>query len=434
MENIKNIKILIINGQSLYKNNATGITLESIFLDWPNENIFELYLWENFNSRNTKFKIKSMLIPKDIFPLMYVFNNIKRGKQNRLNSNNQPNKINYGVKIFNDIKFTIKFFLEYFINLKRSHKMLKDIEEFNPNIIYTLGNSIQAMRLSLKLSEIYKLPIVVHYMDNWRETIMNQGFLSFYINKKKTKLIESLEKRMNVGLTISSLMASEYKLKYKKNYKVIMNSPLIINLINSNIKIENENKKIIYAGGLHLERYKSLLEIEKVVCKLNEKGYSFQIEIYTNIDDLNNYSSLFNKNTTMFYSYVDQNKLFEIYKTAMFFAHVESFEQSIIKYTKYSISTKIPEYMIFGRPILCYAPSEIAVSKYIKDHSIGVCNDNLNDLELSILKLINNEKYYNQCCKNCIKYANKNHSREELNKTLREVIEINVNNEVSSLN
>jgi len=52
--------------------------------------------------------------------------------------------------------------------------------------------------------------------------------------------------------------------------------------------------------------------------------------------------------------------------------HVEAFDRASRRYTHYSISTKIPEYMAAGRPILAYGPAEAASLKYILKSQCGL--------------------------------------------------------------
>ena len=37
-------KVLIINQQSIKKKNATGITLRSLWVEWPDDKVLEIYL------------------------------------------------------------------------------------------------------------------------------------------------------------------------------------------------------------------------------------------------------------------------------------------------------------------------------------------------------------------------------------------------------
>jgi hypothetical protein len=52
--------------------------------------------------------------------------------------------------------------------------------------------------------------------------------------------------------------------------------------------------------------------------------------------------------------------------------HVEAFDNTSRAYTRLSVSTKIPQYMAAGRPILCYGPAEVASCRYVEATRSGV--------------------------------------------------------------
>jgi glycosyltransferase involved in cell wall biosynthesis len=45
---------------------------------------------------------------------------------------------------------------------------------------------------------------------------------------------------------------------------------------------------------------------------------------------------------------------------------------SVIGFCRLSISTKIPQYLAAGRPVLCYGPSALASNRYFVDHRAGL--------------------------------------------------------------
>jgi glycosyltransferase involved in cell wall biosynthesis len=51
---------------------------------------------------------------------------------------------------------------------------------------------------------------------------------------------------------------------------------------------------------------------------------------------------------------------------------VESFDAELLRYTRFSMSTKLPEYLAAGRPIFVYGPGEQASARYIKENGCGV--------------------------------------------------------------
>jgi len=422
MKNNEHYRILIINGQSIYKNNATGITLESIFSNWPVDKLFEIFIHENNESRTTEFTIKSKVAPAKIFPVNNFIRKIVGKGTNKVNqSTNSQKKRNTGIR--NAIKDHVKFCSEYFIYLDCASSINDDIEKFNPHIIYTLGNSIQAMRLAYKISRKYDLPIILHYMDNWRETAYYENRYTKHLNIFLNRIVNQLESRMVVGLTISDKMSTNYEEKYGFKYKTLMNSINYITEKTPSLLTNVNQYKCVYAGGLHLERFKSILKVEEALLELSRRGLNIKLEVYTKDTDKSQYEHLFNNKVTTFKEFLTRDKILNIYGDAHILVHIESFDLSIIEYTKYSISTKIPEYMASGKPIICYSPKHIAVSQYINDNKVGIATDSYEVLISGIEKMVTDKDFYYQCAINGLKTARKNHTKTAAFATLVNTID-----------
>ena len=62
--------------------------------------------------------------------------------------------------------------------------------------------------------------------------------------------------------------------------------------------------------------------------------------------------------------------------------HVESFDFSIRNYTRFSISTKLPEYLSMGKLILAIGPSDIASMMYLIENKAALIINDVNNLNL----------------------------------------------------
>jgi hypothetical protein len=90
---------------------------------------------------------------------------------------------------------------------------------------------------------------------------------------------------------------------------------------------------------------------------------------------------------------------------------MESFKEMYRTFIKYSLSTKIPEYMYSGKPILFFGPESITVSKYIKENHVGLVANTWESLERSLIEL-KNDIHRKSLGENGKKLAIQNHSVE----------------------
>ncbi|MHB8132455.1 MAG: glycosyltransferase family protein [Mobilitalea sp.] len=418
-------RVLIINNYSVNENNSTGLTLRSIINTFSKNNLFEIYYFpctsitDLYDIQSYKLNSKTKLI-YNLISKVYK-GNIRGSISNLIvqdDIHNRKSKWRY-------IKKIVLAYDDFFEpRLKYNDDILIKIKEFNPEIIYTLGASIFSLNLSYLFSKKYNIPIVLHHMDNWRETTYKN---LLFANLPRKKLIESLnnvESAMNYGLTISEEMASKYEQISNKKYLSLMHT-VDVSKFQNNKLFESDIVNIVYAGGLHLDRWKVLKDVENVINQHTNKTYKIKLNIFTTNTDKLKYLQVYDKETTNFHDFLPYNEVYKIYELADILLHVESFDYDLIDFTKYSLSTKIPEYMASGKPILCYAPMYIASSKYITQSNCGISVSNKIELSNALLKLTEDKSLRFNMGKNGILTALKNHSQEYKEKIMKIVFEDN---------
>src|SRR5690606_35599716 len=130
------------------------------------------------------------------------------------------------------------------------------------------------------------------------------------------------------------------------------------------------------SGGLHLKRD---LVLEKVLFISNKYFKdSISFDLFLTEQDQNIHKDLFLKYSDIIGSikYVPPESVSNLLSDYNLLMHLESFDEEVIKYTKFSISTKIPQYLAVGRAILAIGPRNIASIDYISENNVGyVCDD-----------------------------------------------------------
>ena len=402
-------RILIVNSNSININNATGITLQSIFSEIEAEKLMEIY-WNENSNLNKKLKINSKVLKYRAFTFGRIFSNNKSKKIStsiKSSTENGPQR-NGGLR-------TIIKYLRQFISLqvdlsavKITKKDTQEIIRFKPEVIYTLGGGVASLKVSYFLSKKLNIPVVVHFMDNWRHHIQweNNPLLRGYKRKldKYCNLCYSRSKRC---IAISPKMAEVYTEETGIKHSYIMNSVKVADYICA----PKENDGVInfvYAGGLHLGRNKALLDIANIIDELSKsKNKNAKLLIYTSKENADLYSKEFvHFKNTSFLPSVAHEEIKTVYDNADVLVHIESDALVGNGFFKYSISTKIPEYLATGKQMLFYGPSDIYLYSFLKENSLAVVSNNKEDLFEKIISLTDENKI--GVCENAIKYAQEN--------------------------
>lgn len=418
-------KVLIISVDPFNRSNATGITLSNLFDGWDKNCLSQVYISNMLPETDVChnfFKIS----PKAAVIDFYV---------RKLFSNVSPKKKNYGspaaatlnkedINIKNRLHLHIRALADY-SPVRLPKELFKWINGFDPDIIYSSFGNARMFEIANRISKNIRKPIVPHFMDDWPTTLYTQmelfGFAKSILNRR----FNSMLSKSNGGLCISELMAIEYQNRYHLPFVAFVNTIDDNQFWPPEIDYTNDDIILMYIGGLHLNRWKSLLDISKAIEKIDDNQKKITLKIFCPGTDVQLYSNHFiNLKSTRFEGSLKSNEVSEKLKMASGLIYVEAFDENLIKYTKFSLSTKIPQYMAAGKPILAYGPRGLASMELIEMSGAGkvIHENNIESLKNDILNFVSDKKDlinyaqngYNHAVKNYLKTENLNRLKRTL--------------------
>jgi len=421
-------KILILSNSIPNDDNATSITLKNMFSGWPVDKVAIIYMSLDKNTPQSPYRTfhisELKLLPNKVSDPDRFLKALRSSKSEvkgvsgaAANKSLKSNILNY----LHTLASSYKALLPY----KYDEALYQFISEFKPEVIYSPLGSIPITDMAYKLSVKYDLPVVPHFMDDWPHTIYEGDPLLFIPRLKKNSLMVKIFSRTKAGIVISEKMAKEYRSEYHKNFFALMNCVDI----KEPDKIDlHKNEKIVfsYFGGLHLLRWQTLLSFFKSV--KDSKAYASQkleFRIYTSDDDRAKYQHEFGQIAeAVFCDRVSQDALIGEMRKSNYLVHVEAFDEKIKKYTRLSISTKIPEYLVAQRPIIAIGPGDIASIEYLRDNDCAYVIADLNSPGLSgIIEDSATEEYNKRLLANGWQLFLKNHEMKTQHDLLRYVFQ-----------
>jgi glycosyltransferase involved in cell wall biosynthesis len=394
-------KVLII-GESFTNNLGGGITLSNLFSGWDIDKIAVacngLKLSNNIdiNVCNTYYQL-GMKENKWIFP----FNLIKRKYPSgviKLNENNVQNLAISKSKL--RVRLIMNYFmpfLEYFglIHIVSktilSEDFCKWLDSYLPDVLYVQATSLESVVFYQTVHSYLKKPLIFHMMDDWPSYMSNKGPFKKYWHKKIDNEMRILIDKASVLMCVSDAMAEEYKVRYNKDF-IAFHNPIEVKkwLPNQKTSYEiNDILKICYTGRIGTANSKAILFMSQVINDINHNGTKIRLDIFT-LDTDTKTAGLLKKlkgiqiNNTV--SHESMPALLSSYD--LLFLPLD-FDESGMSYAKFSMPTKVSEYMISGTPILVYADKRTALAKYalkygwacvVTESSEKVLTDALNKL------------------------------------------------------
>lgn len=181
---------------------------------------------------------------------------------------------------------------------------------------------------------------------------------------------------------------------------------------------------MVYAGGLHYNRWKVLSQIANELKRLNQTSrVKCILKIYSSQNISKNIiNQIAVEGASEFLGRAPASEIAGIYAGADILLHVESFEKKAIASTKYSFSTKIPEYLSAGKCILAVGPEEVASLQYLAKFACSVSDDE--ELPRILASLIDDDEYRTMIKDKCEIQYRKDFSREKQEECLNRILTV----------
>ena len=409
-------KVLFLTPCSFNRISGGGVTFSNLFSGWGKNNIATVHADDIEPSNDIcdrYYKLQSEIKSPSI---LQYFKNLNKINHRSNNINNSSPSINKSLFLFFLLKIKFLIFgdgLPQKIFL--SHQLIDWIDNFKPDLLYTPLGSNSMMELSKLIIEKYKIPIVIHIMDDWPSIIYRGGILSFIQRSKMHKLLHGLINIASARIAISEEMAKEYEIRFMHPFHYIHNGVEInINYIKKSYDISSP-ARISYIGSIFpMAQLQSLLECCDVVANLASQGQTIQLSIYCPKEAVENYFFKFIKsNFIKFYAPIsDDDEYFRILRDSDLLLLPVNFDSKSVSFIRYSMPTKLPSYLSVAVPILVYGPDSVLQVSYAKNIGWGLVVDQRDKLKLesAFIRLLENQslrKHYGLMAR---KTAQSNHN------------------------
>lgn len=413
--------LLIFTLKDVFKENVSEYyTVRSFLGDWPHEKICQI-LCEDFNSGP-----RGMVSPnvyrighEDVMIGSWLF---KGKREVKTVMREQHVKESQKSSVLKSVILSLRRLivdLYGFLPYRRNKELDLFIKEFKPDFIYCNASSPRMFRLCEQYSKKLNVPFVPHIMDDWPYVLGTSTKLSKPLNRYYKRHLSSLFSRCHVVFCISEYMCEEYRKRYGNfNFISLMHS---VNEIKSEDNSQNsEEKIIIYAGSLYLERNETIMKLAGALTELKLEGYV--IEVYAPQEQWDELKEKFAAFPIIRYGgFVSQDVLEKRIAAAWALTLVESLDEEMLDYTRFSMSTKVPEYLASGKPILVIGHGLQGSIKYIKDNKAGYVATSEEDLPQMVEDFVK-LKDFDEIKHNAKQLFEENHKKESQQKMFYNIV------------
>lgn len=399
-------KTLIISHNPLCENDNMGITLSNIFKKFNANELCQLYIVNqkpDLDKTSNYYRIDEKKLIKSIF--------IRNSKTGNEITNSEIEDDSYDKKS-NKIKKNTMIYLVRNMVWNLSNWFSKDFKnwllEQQPTAIFVAcGDYTFLFKIAIKIAKYLDVPIYTYYVDEYLlEKKKVLSLIDYLVYKFWFKRIV---KYANMNFCLTESMRKVYINIFKKEFFLL---PNCCDEINEDVKSNINKKNIIisYIGNLDFHRYETLLMIGNCLSILNDEyEKKIYLEIFSQEKDDNIIRQLKNHKSVIFGGGLTQEQCQKKIESTDILLHVESFNSDDLKWTRYSMSTKIPQSLASGKLFICCGPIEAEAINYIFRNKAGIVISDSDKIMMCLRNLYEDKIDISSVIKNEIELVKKNH-------------------------
>lgn len=383
------MKNLLIISHNVMGNSNNGKAISSFLNSVDFSKIHQLYFYKQLPNDNniieSYYRITDSDIIKTIFnglSFRYSGKNLtyQASKTNTISINNKRSARALKKYLKSPITVLARDLIWGFMKYSGSN-LESWINSITPgSLLVLMSDSVFSLDIAISIAKKNGVNLTLFITDDY---LLNYPEDSLINRHQKKRLLARIYQMLSIDTEFIFLSKNLMKI-YKSEFGV-SNSRLFFmnfvsnNKINERIVINYYGKIIIsYTGNLSLGRDKMILNF---ISYMTKKSPNYKLLI----SSLETPKRSFIKKLTLlknveYVGMLSKDENDELLQNSHFGLHVENFKSEYMNITKYSISTKIYDYLKSTLPIIGYGPSLIESMQFINENGIGVTSERIEEL------------------------------------------------------
>ncbi len=262
---------------------------------------------------------------------------------------------------------------ELIFKIRPSRTLMAWVAEISPDIIFAQGYSLSFVILPLLMKRQLHKPIAFYCSDDWPSYLYQskRGMLSVvsmmmrkYLADATTTLLEESD----IPFSFNSFMGAAYERQYGKPFTPMMHGDIPERFQRAPaIRLQPPDIcSIVVAGGFDDSRWPLLMDLEEACRRLNHQGVCVKATVLATSFSPEGYSKIRACRYIEVRDDPGHEALPSYLKGADILFLPETFDKEIVRFNRFSISTKAHLFMFSRQPILVYGDPKTGLVSYAR--------------------------------------------------------------------
>lgn len=240
------------------------------------------------------------------------------------------------------------------------------VEAFRPDLLYTILGANPVMEIVAAIETRFRLPMAVHFMDDWPSTIYRGGLLSVLERRRMTMLVRRLVDNAEICLGIGDAMCDAFAARYGRPFEAFQNPVEMAERRIAGARPAAIPATMLYAGSIYGDaQAESLIRAADAVAGLAAAGVALRLDIHAPDFQLAAYRDRLTRPAVrLLPPLADDAQFFARLAAADILLLPVNFDRRSVDFIRYSMPTKVPAYLASGTPILVFGPAGVAQVDY----------------------------------------------------------------------
>ena len=422
------MRILVISRTPWRKDNSFGNTYSNFFCNMDNVEIANIYLGDGIPDPDNRNVISYYCLSEEKLAkslLTRKMNSSVGGKIDPKEAGEKVTDITVAssqskykklLKIAKIQRWNILFSIREFIwkhGKYDKQAVLKYVKEFDPDIIFlSFYYAEYVSNFALFLKDHFDIPMVSEAaIDIYTLKQISFDPVFWFHRFAVRKVVRETAAKSEFLYVISQKQKEDYERLLHKECRVLYKG---VDPDRKEFEYSGTSGaiKYLFTGNISSNRWKGLSLLARAIKKHN----AGQLDIYTATPITSKMkAALSNCNI---HPPVTSEEVLKLQNEADVLVHVESFDLRSKLSVRYSISTKVMDYISTERCILAIGPDDVASIEFIKDNDVGIVANNNQQIETIVLNLLNNPDLLMKNAHKCRDYVTRRKSEKSLQKYL----------------